>query len=133
MAGNASRINGHKGGRPKGSENFDTKQRREMKNRWFTRIHNDADAIFDAHLTLAVGCYIEKQTPDGIQKVYKRPPDARSLQWIMEQVWGKPSEPSGLQDVPEEADSAVITKEMQRDIDRAIKYAVPESRWKTAK
>lgn len=127
MPGNASRINGQKGGRPKGSENFDTKQRREMKNRWFQRIHDQADAIFDAHLTLAVGCYAEKQTSDGVQRVYKRPPDARSLQWIMEQVWGKPSETNGLQDDSKETDNSAMTEEIQRDIEQAVKFALPRN------
>lgn len=60
MAGNASRINGRKGGRPKGSENFGTKQRREIKNRWLERINGVADTIFDAHLDLALKNYLEK-------------------------------------------------------------------------
>lgn len=125
MAGDASRINGKNGGRPKGSENFDTKQRREMKNRWFQLINDEADAIFQAQLTLALGCYAEKQTPDGVQRVYKRPPDAKSLQWIMEQVWGRPSQPSDLEDVSEQDAEPELSEETQRDIERAVKFACP--------
>lgn len=128
MSGNISRINGQKGGRPKGSENSDTQQRREMKNRWLQRVHEVADPIFNAHLDLALGHYTETVTPEGVQRVYKRPPDARSLQWIMEQVWGRSVDSTGLQDIPEVADNSIMTEELQRSIDWAVRCALPRRR-----
>lgn len=128
MSGSASRINGQKGGRPKGSENFDTKQRREMRNRWLERVHDKADPIFDVHLDLALGYYTETQASEGVVRVYKRPPDARSLHWIMEQVWGKASSLIQPQATPDQEEDGQISEELQRSISRAIQYAMPASR-----
>lgn len=92
MPGESSRINGRKGGRPKGSENEQTKIRRMMQKRWVERIYGCADQVFEAHLALAMGYYEERVTEDGVQRVYHHSPNPRALEWIMEHVWGKASE-----------------------------------------
>ncbi len=129
MAGNASRINGQKGGRPKGSENSDTQQRREMKKRWIERVHGVADKIFDAHLDLALGAHTEKETPEGLIRVYKRSPDARSLQWIMEQVWGKADVPGNANDTDGERENDDLPEETQKSLEWAVRCAFPSSEY----
>jgi len=124
MSGITSRINGQKGGRPQGSENSDTKKRREMKNRWLDRVYGVADKIFDAHLDLALGHYAETQPADGAVRVYKRSPDARSLHWIMEQVWGRAGDPVQSNEVCTN-ENEPLSEEMQRSINQAIDFAFP--------
>ncbi len=128
MAGNASRINGKKGGRPCGFETSESKTRRAMKQRWLEKINASADKIFNAHLDLALGCYTETQTTEGVTRVYKRPPDARSLHWIMEQVWGKAGDPIHQEDGKEQPEDEELSEELQRSINQAIEYAIPMSR-----
>ncbi len=93
MAGNASRINGLQGGRPKGAESDETKLRRIMREVWVDQVALRSNEIIQAHFDLALGIYTEQTTLEGVKRVYKRLPDRRSLEWIMEQTWGKAKEP----------------------------------------
>lgn len=123
MAGNASRINGKKGGRPCGFETSETKTRRAMKQQWLEKVRTAADRIFDAQLDLALGHFAQVNGPEGPVRVYKRSPDGRSLQWIMEHVWGKAHESMSLQNEPELNEE--IPEETMRDIRRAINLGLP--------
>mgnify|MGYP001561288696 CR=1 FL=1 len=125
MAGNTSRINGRKGGRPKGSENLATKTRREMQKRWVDRIWEEADKFFDAQRDLALGHYKEVTTPQGVVRVYKRSPNARSLQWMFEQIWGKAPQYIELE-VEEEA-KIELTEETERALRAAMAHAIPKT------
>lgn len=80
MPGQTSRLNGQKGGRPKGSENSDTKARREMRKRWLDRVYEEADKIFEAQLDLALGYYREVDLHNGSIRLYERPPNGKAIQ-----------------------------------------------------
>lgn len=92
-----------------------------MKNHWLERVSGVADKIFDAQLDLALGHYAEKQTDEGSVKVYKRSPDAKSLHWIMKQIWGKANNLSLPEDNPDQQDD----EEQMRSIRWAIDCALP--------
>lgn len=127
MAGNASRINGRKGGRPKGSESLATKFRREMQKRWVDRIWEEADKFFDAQRDLALGHYKEVLTNEGRVKVYRKSPDARSLQWMFEQIWGKA--PQYIELEVEEEMKFELTEETKKALQAAIAHATPRKNW----
>lgn len=134
MAGQISRTNGQKGGRPQGSENAETKARREIKRRWLACIEPIADSIFQAQLDLALGSYNEVDTPQGKQRKYTRLPDGKAVQWILEQVLGKASQ-SVSDDTDEKTDTNEynLSPEQKKSIERAIEFAMPSSHWKTNK
>ena len=127
MAGETSRINGRLGGRPKGSENLSTKVRREMQKRWVERVWEEADKFFDAQRDLALGCYKEITTPQGRVRVYKRPPDAKSLQWIFEQIWGKA--PHTIELEVEEMEPQKMSASTEAALRAAISHALPRKNW----
>ncbi len=60
-----------------------------MKKEWIEQVHQEANRIFRAQLDLALGHYREVRTAQGVIRVYKQPPNARAIEWILEQVWGK--------------------------------------------
>ncbi len=129
MPGESSRINGRKGGRPKGSENEQTKIRRMMQKRWIERIYGYADQVFEAHLVLAMGYYEERVTEDGIQCVYRHSPNPRALEWIMEHIWGKAPEHLSTETdlMPTFAESVSgITPETQIALREALRRACPK-------
>ncbi len=76
-------------GRPKGAETHQTKIRRRLKTRWLELVDENAESIFAAHFSLALGHYKEVQTPDGTVRVYKTSPHGASIEWMLEHIWGK--------------------------------------------
>lgn len=128
MAGDTSRTNGRLGGRPRGSENDQTVSRREMRKRWLDRVYAQADLIFDAQLDLALGYFTEEAAPNGKKRVYQRPPNGKSLQWIMEQAWGKA--PQNLNLEVEDQEVPLNTEEearLKRSIEFAMGFARPRA------
>lgn len=55
MPGDASRKNGQKGGRPKGSRNAATLEKDKVAEAFRQRVFRSADRLFDAQMTLAQG------------------------------------------------------------------------------
>lgn len=91
MAGNASRENGKKGGRPKGSKSASTIEREAVLAAFRDRVARNADILFDAQLTLARGqtflYKIEKEWVDtGKGKGFyrKKKPRIVTAQWEIE-------------------------------------------------
>lgn len=130
MPGTSSCQNGRKGGRPIGSENEATKIRRSMRMRWLQRTNEMADKLLEAQMDLALGSYAETPTPSGEIRVYKRNPDRRAIEWLLEQVWGKAPQSESPEEKEENVDilSKPISKEMRASLDRAISFAIPQSR-----
>lgn len=94
MPGETARQNGIKGGRPKGTVASKTLQTQIMRARLAQRLYDKMDAIFDAWEDLALGHYIMVKNPlTGEQRVYKKGPNGLALKDMMEQVWGKPTQP----------------------------------------
>lgn len=110
-------------GRPKGSINKDNGTRLALKRKWLGRVNKIADKIFDAHEDSALGHYREVQTPDGKVKVYKKPPNPMSLEWMMEHIWGKA--PQKLEIEADIETKLVITPETEAALAAAIFYAIP--------
>lgn len=91
MAGNASRKNGTKGGRPKGKKSKKTLEREAVLDAFRTRVMKSADLLFDAQLTLARGqtflYKIEKELqigPKGGKKYIRSKPKLVTDQWEIE-------------------------------------------------
>ena len=129
MAGNASLINGKKGGRPCGFETSETKTRRTMKQQWLEKIKTAADRIFDAQLDLALGHLAQANGPGGSIRVYERSPDGKSLQWIMEQVWGKAENTNPVEEAPSSGNvEDILDEEGIRLFEQAIRFALPNQK-----
>jgi hypothetical protein len=74
MAGQASIENGKKGGRPKGSLNQATIEKREAEKQFIDRVVKSVDKLFNAQMSLAEGCsylYRIEETGEGKNKVKK--------------------------------------------------------------
>ncbi len=132
MAGDTSRINGQKGGRPKGSENLAAKTRREMQKRWIERVWKNADKIFDAHLALALGYWVTVTHPmtGEIIDVAQIKPNAASLEWIMEHIWGRA--PQTIEPDNEVQDDLFLTPATQAALAAAMHHAIPKENWNEA-
>ncbi len=128
MPGTSSRQNGRKGGRPSGSENKATKIKRSMKMRWLQRTNEMADKLLEAQMDLALGSYVETPTPTGEIRVYKRNPDRRAIEWLLEQVWGKAPQSESSEEEETEPQQKPISAETRAAVARAIRFAIPASR-----
>jgi hypothetical protein len=72
MSGDASRINGEKGGRPLGRKNNATLEKAAMLERIRQRVYQSADILVDAQLSLARGTsYLFKADTDDDGKARK--------------------------------------------------------------
>ena len=125
MAGNTSRINGRLGGRPKGAESDETKLRRIMREIWVDQVAIRSNEIIQAHFDLALGIYTEETTTEGVKRVYKRLPDRRSLEWIMEQTWGKAKEPEPSEEEKGGFNFAEMSPEERQRLDEEMERALP--------
>lgn len=111
-------------GRPPGSMNKDNGTRLALKRKWLERINLIADKIFDAHEDSALGHFQQVMGQDGKVRVYKKPPNPMSLEWMMEHIWGRA--PQKLELEGEIRTPEVITTEMQAALKIAILYAIPK-------
>lgn len=99
MAGDVSRKNGKKGGRPPSRKTLIAQMLRERMAR---RAYEKADRIFTAWEDVALGHYREVKNPiTGTVRVYFKPPNGLAIKDMMEQVWGKPKQPIEISDEPE--------------------------------
>jgi hypothetical protein len=96
----ASRKNGKKGGRPKGSLSETARMQQEMRKMLTQRARKEFSGLIDAQLDLARGVYVEevdtvKDKKGNIKtkrRVYKRPPSSEAIKYLMDQAVGKPKE-----------------------------------------
>jgi hypothetical protein len=65
MPGETSRINGRKGGRPKGRKSAATLEREAVQRAFNQRVMEHADRLFDAQLAAAVGVTMLFKRPKG--------------------------------------------------------------------
>ena len=90
MAGQASIINGRKGGRPKGTNAIAAEKAREYV---IGRVVTELDPILTAQIESAKGIYVEETDAKGERiKVYQRLPDTTVGKYLTDQVAGKPRE-----------------------------------------
>ena len=68
MAGNASRQNGKKGGRPKGSKEAATLEREAVLREYRVRVCGQAQRLLDAELAVAQGCSYLYRKPKSAPK-----------------------------------------------------------------
>ena len=94
MAGNTSRENGKKGGRPISSK---TLVAQKIKERMAQKLYERMDPIIDAMLDKAEGGLLEVSADNG--KTYQKGhlPDSVAFKTILEQVVGRPETPVNLQ------------------------------------
>jgi hypothetical protein len=112
-------------GRKMGSKNPNTKMRLDLQTRWLERINKIADAIFDAHETLALGHWFEDEINGTRIRIYKKSPDRAALEWILDQTFGKA--PLKLEVEGEiTTGSYQVTPETQAVLEQAILYALPD-------
>jgi hypothetical protein len=121
MAGEASRINGRKGGRPHGMETDQTKMKREIRLRLIERANQQANHLFETMFDLALGEYQEKETSEGVRRVYIRSPNTRMLCWLLDQTIGKAMQQ--IIAVPQPEPDHELTKEEKLLLRRALDYA----------
>jgi len=118
MPGDASRQNGKKGGRPKGSRNGATLEREKVAAALRQRILQNADRLFNAQLALAEGCSFlyrrsldkggkaelvtdpetirkfidEELDPDQFVWIHTERPNITAIQDAFNRALGKPTE-----------------------------------------
>lgn len=119
-------------GRPKGSLSVKAKERLAMQAEFIDFIRKNKKKIWEAHLKLALGVFVPVKHPftGKIIDIAQKPPDGMALAWMQEQVFGRA--PQTIE-VAGEVDGNVthehtISPEMQAALDRALQYAIPESR-----
>ena len=96
MAGDASRMNGRKGGRPKNSSTIIGE---EFRNQLAEQIKAEATEWLQAIRDAALGHFKEVRDPEGqITRVYKRSPDQKAWATAMDRAFGKPKQPIGFDD-----------------------------------
>lgn len=94
MAGLASKRNGKKGGRPKGTVSFETRIQKQIKRKLLSAVSKEFKPIMEAILDSAKGLTLYVPGKDGRRdKVYRRSPNVDMLKYIMDQVAGKASTP----------------------------------------
>jgi hypothetical protein len=125
MPGTSSRINGRKGGRPHGTESDQTKLKREIRSRLIERANEQADQLFETVFDLALGQFSEKETPEGIARVYTRSPNGKMLCWLLDQVIGKATQP--IAQTPEPEPDRELTKEEKLLLRQSLYYAANPS------
>jgi hypothetical protein len=84
MAGNQSRLNGKKGGRPKGRCSERTLAKREVRRLLIERVEQESEELLNALFNLAKGHKIQRES-----EIYKVSPNPKVLQWIFNQAIGR--------------------------------------------
>ena len=92
MAGNTSRQNGKKGGRPVGAVSEDTRIRQEAMAEYRRRGCAMISELFEAQRELIIGVTV--QEPDGKDgvRIYQRPPDRGAISDMVDRLGGKPAQ-----------------------------------------
>lgn len=93
MAGNTSRQNGKKGGRPTSSK---TLIAQKIKERMAEKLYERIDPIIDAMLDKAEGGLLEVSADGGKSYQKGHLPDSLAFKIILEQVVGRPETPINL-------------------------------------
>lgn len=114
MAGDASRNNGRKGGRPQGALNQSTLRKQAIREKFLKRFEQDADAMYEAQRAQAIGTKFlvtrdpktgkfvpldEEQTKKLLEsgdaeriEIWDRPPSTQAFVAIADRAIDKPTE-----------------------------------------
>lgn len=125
----SSPENGKKGGRPpNGPISLDEERRLRlaMRGRFIQLMSENADSIFHALLDLAHGHFVERETPAGVVRIYRKSPDVNALSWMLEHVWGRAKQPLEVEGSLAVA-VADLEPEVAAELARAITYALPDA------
>lgn len=121
-----SAENGELGGRPKGSISKTTQLKRLMRQILVQKVHDEFGDLMAAKFDLAKGhwVYITEIDPatgkEVVKRVYKQSPDAKSLEYLIDQVIGKPTAKYAMEEA-EDLDNIEVTEEEQANINLALK------------
>ncbi len=97
----ASRRNGKKGGRPKGTISEQARMQQEMRKMLTAAAREVFPSLIKAQIDLAQGVYVEEivvaadhkgKTTKAKRRVYQRPPSQEAVKYVMDQAIGKPKE-----------------------------------------
>lgn len=97
----ASRRNGKKGGRPKGTISEQARMQQEMRKMLTAAAREVFPSLIKAQIDLAQGVYVEEIVMEPTAKgkkmkakrrVYRRPPSQEAVKYVMDQAIGKPKE-----------------------------------------
>lgn len=88
--GEHSAENGKKGGREKATA---TLIAQEFRDKLAKRVKADMQSWIDPIEDLAKGHFVEVKQADGTIKVYKKSPDSKAWQTVMDRAFGKPKQP----------------------------------------
>lgn len=98
MPGTSAKLNGKKGGRPKGSVGTHTLDASEMRKRIIETVNQNLQPLMEAKMDLALGHNFAHMDEKGnLVKVYKKSPDSNSIQYLLNQSVGKPKETMEIQ------------------------------------
>lgn len=84
-------------GRKPGSISEVNKIKREMQKIFVKKIRESWDPVIDAALDAATGARVITKTIEGAPRIYRRPPDFKPLQILMNRVFGNPVQPIALE------------------------------------
>lgn len=121
-----SAENGQLGGRPKGSISHTTKLKRMMREILVQQVHDQFGELMQAKFDLAKGHwayvtkYNEQTKKEEVVRVYQQSPDAKSLEYLIDQVVGKPTSKIAFEEA-ENLDDIIVTEEEQARIEVALK------------
>jgi len=79
-------------GRPKGTKLSHTLKTEKVRNYMIKQIEKEIRPILKAQVESAKGLYYEKKAADGTITVYKKEPDTKTGEYLINQVAGKPKE-----------------------------------------
>lgn len=87
--------NNHKGGRPKGSVGTHTLEASKLREFIIEKVGQNAEPLLQAKMALALGHKV--MTTNG-SVVYTKSPDGNAIQYLLNQVVGKPRDTIELHD-----------------------------------
>lgn len=89
----ANRENAKKAGRPKGSVSKENRIRLELRNLLMQKVAEHFDDLYEAKIALAKGHFVQVTDPETNDiRVYKKSPDGKSIEWLLDQAIGKPTQ-----------------------------------------
>ncbi len=117
-------------GRPKGSLSVKARLRLEMQAGFIDFVNKNRKNIWDAQLKLALGVWIPVRHPitGKVINVAQKPPDGMTLAWMQDQVYGRAPQKVEVEGEMNGTQEHTLSPETEAALERAIKYAIPNSR-----